>query len=345
MAKTPANPAQPANAVANTPSPNVRTGEFDVAHSDLAAWLHIDLTASAAVRTDRAMQAYNAATQHMIEAGLLLASVHHEVGSDGFAAALEERGMAKQRAYELMQGAALVARLTPAQREQVMGLAKTKVALLASASAATVAAALEDDELDLDVISVRALRQRIRELEAGTVDLQVQRDTAEAEVEGLRKAQAKRVGQERTDGMPQLVAEARLDLGVLHAKAQLAVESIGALGVEMVQWRGQGVPGYWVDATVRMAYQAVAALRLQADALAAQYLRELPDLADTSGAAAPDQHAKLTAQEAAEWGREIHAAKVAHQQHLQELAAEHEQARPRGRGRPKGSSNAKGSAS
>lgn len=319
-------------------SPNVRTEEFSDQHRDLAQWLQVDLSASLALRAERAVQAYNMATLHMVEAGLLLASVRAEVGAEAFLAVLAERGMPTQRAYELMQGAALIARLSPAQREQVIALSKTKVMALAGASAAAVQAALEDDELDIDLIGVRQLKQRIRDLEANLTDTAVQRDTAEAEAEGMRKRLARQPG-DRDDKVPLVVADMRAELMVLGKKGELAIAGLYAMGTELVTLAGNEQAHDWADATLRLAVSQLGALRLQLDGVIKSYLRELPG-EDPS----PTERSYLSKQEVLETARRFGELSQVNDYERALREWEREQARPKGKGRPKAKPVAPGGA-
>lgn len=319
-------------------SPNVRTEEFSDQHRDLAQWLQLDLSASLALRAERAVQAYNMATLHMVEAGLLLASVHAEVGAEAFLAVLDERGMAKPRAYELMRGAALIARLSPAQREQVIALSKTKVMALAGASAAAVQAALEDDELDIDLIGVRQLKQRIRDLEANLTDTTVQRDTVEAEAEGMRKRLARQPG-DREDKVPLVVADLRAELMAMGKKGELAIGGLYTLGTDLVTLAGSEQGQDWADATLRLAVSQLGALRLQLDGVIKSYLRELPG-EDPS----PTERSFLSKQEVLEAARRFGELSQVHDYERALREWEREQARPKGKGRPKAKPVAPGGA-
>lgn len=310
-------------------SPDVRTLTFDDAAASLAGALQLDLQASPDVRTERAIQAYNMATRHMVEAGLLLLSVRSEVGPEAFSAVLEERGMAKQRASELMRGAALVARLGGDERDRVLAMHKSKVVLLANASPAVVEAVLEDDEIDVDLLTVRALRERVRDLEAATTDLTVQRDTAEAEAEGLRK-QVKRGLPDRQDGVPLVVADLRAEIVALGKKAGLALDGFHALASDLQALVGTDAAHEWADATVRLAAAQLSALAVQLNGELRYYATALPGEDLT-----PASRSYLTKQEV------IEAAKVCAeltQVHDYERALrewEREQQRPRGKGRPR----------
>jgi len=312
----------------NNTSPDVRTEEFSAAQRELAEWLRIDVSASADVRTERAIHAYNLATRHMVESGLLLASVRAEVSPEAFAALLEERGMAKQRASELMRGAAFVARMPAADRERVMALHQSKVTLLASASPAAVEAALADDEFDIDLIGVRSLRQRIRDLEANLVDTQVQRDSAEAEAKGLAKRLAKLPG-EREDAVPMVVADLRAEIMAQGKKASLAADAFKALGVDVMGLIGTEGGHGWADATLRLAVAQLVHVRLQIDGIVKSYLDQLPGKDPT-----PSERSYLTQQEVLETAKAYEALTQTHTYEAALREWERQQQRPRGKGRP-----------
>lgn len=306
---------------------DARTGEFGEAHRELAAWLHIDLEASPNVRTERAVVAYNVATQNLVESGLLLASVRHEVGAAAFAEVLEERGMAKQRAYELMNGAALVARLPQEQREQVMALHKSKVAILAGASASAVEAALDDEDFDIDTISVRALRQKIRDLEAQAVDTEAQLESAAAEAKGLKKKLARPGARE--DQIPLVVADLRAEAVALVKKAELVLQDLGALRSAITDLGETEAAQEWADATLRLALGGLLALRLQMDGEAAAYLKLMPGSDPT-----PKPASYLSKTEVREAALKYAELTKVHSHEAELRAWEREQERPRGKGRP-----------
>lgn len=310
-------------------SPDVRTEAFGEAEVNLATALQLDLMASPDVRTERAIQAYNMATRHMVEAGLLLLSVRADVGADAFAATLEERGMAKQRASELMRGAALVARLSSDERDRVLTMHKSKVVLLANASSAVVEAVLDDDEINVDLLSVRALRDRIRDLEAATTDLTVQRDTAEAEAEGLRK-QVKRGLPDRQDGVPLVVADLRAEIMVLGKKASLALDGFHALASDLQALVGTDAAHEWADATLRLAVAQLSALAVQLNGELRYYATARPGEDMT-----PVDHSYLTKKEVVEAAQAFATLTQVHDYERALREWEREQQRPKGKGRPK----------
>lgn len=312
---------------------NVRNGKnsvdevaFGQPEADLATYLGLDLGASLGMQVERAVSAYNQATRSMIEAGLWLGSVKQQLSRDDFLALLEQRKLTLPRAYELMRGATLAARLSPDQRDMVLAMPKTKVMALADASKVVVEAMLADDEVDIDLLSVRAMRQRIKDLEAELTDEAVRRETAETEAKGLRKKLDKE--ETREDKVPVVVADLRADLMANVRKAELAIESIGQLAPQLVELIG-GPASDWADPTLRQAVSGVAHLGLLADGLLGRLCTALPD-----GTAEPLPRSFLTQQEIAEtaeaWARLV--GKHLHEQALRKH--EREQKRPRGRGRP-----------
>jgi len=277
-------------------SPDVRVYEFTPEHAQLAEWLRLDLSGSADVRTDRAVQAVNGASMRMLEAGLLLASVHAELGTDAFSAHLEARAIPKRRGYELMAGAAWMAKQPPADRERVLGLGKSKVLLLASADPVVVQAALESDEVDLDLLSVRALRNRLRELEAKITDVAVQRDRAEADLE----AQRKRTSAKRTDQVPVVIAGFRQELAIAVERARLALDTVRGVLADCQQLDGGAGP--WVDGTARLAAGGVASLQIELAGAMDQCLEMLPE-----GEIQFTAEARLSPQEVTELAERWHA--------------------------------------
>lgn len=264
--------------------PNVRNGEiqaiadrvsFGEADAALAYYLGLDLTTAPDVRAERAVIAYNSATRSMVEAGLLLASVKRDLSQEAFVEMLAERGMQFQRAYELMNGAALAARLPEEQRDQVLSLGKCKVMALASASPEVVEQMLEDDDIDINALSVRDLRARLRELEAEVKNIESVHERDQAEIEKLKRSLNK-TPVEREDAVPVAVADLRAEFVASVAKAEFALKSADAIGPELAMMIGSPVHD-WVDGTVRLAVSGLVALRLQIDGVLHKYTKLLPE--------------------------------------------------------------------
>ena len=325
-AKTPAKSPVVANelAIANVRN-EISFGDPDLA---LASYLGLDLTASADVLLEQAMTSFNLATRQMVTTGVLLARLKSGMTQPEFMALLDERGMNFGRAYELMRGAALAARLPEAQRDQVLALPKTKVIALASASPVVVEAMLEDGEADINLIGVRELRQRIRDLEAELTDTSVQRDTAESEAEGLRKKLAKGP-KEREDRVPVVIADMRAEIAEAVKKAELALSTLQQLGPELMAVAGSAASD-WLDPTLRLAVAGVASLQLQADGVLRQLATALPD-ADLK----PTGSSYLSPQEVKDVAKAWAALTATHEHEKALREWERAKERPQGRGRPK----------
>jgi hypothetical protein len=300
--------------------------DFGEAEQQLAVYLGVDISASPNVRTEQAVYAYNTATRHLVEAGLLLSSVKRDMGQEVFNALIEERGLPKQRAYELMSGAAFAARLPADQREQIMAMPKMKVLALASADPEVVQQMLADGDVDVNTLSVKAMRERIRTLEAAVADREVQLETAEAKAEAAIKANAKK----KPGGeMPTVIEDIRLEVAASVQQADLALGDMESLARELVNMIGlEGVYQY-VKPTARLQVAGLVNLRVKIDGVITQLIKA-HDMVDIS----PEPMSYLVPSEveavALKWADLV--ALNDHQKALREW--ERKQARPKGKGRP-----------
>lgn len=318
---------------------NVRTsGHLDFTPDDTAAAgsLGIVLTGSLEDRIGRAVYAYNNATRYAVEAGYLLLSVKAEVEHGQFEEGIEALGLTRQRASELMRMAKFATLLPADRRAEMLMLPKSKVLALAAADAEVIADLLDapqGDEVELQSLSVRELRKRIRELEAKAVDAATERDTLAAERDGLAKKLRRRERDaEDHEGTPLVVADMRAEGAALLKKAELALGGLHPLGVEVVGLASADAAD-WIKPSLRLVLSGIVALRLQADGLIAQYAKALGDDARKL-ASQPDALAFLDETEiktvAEDWAR-----LVAVNQHEAAMRAhERKQAKPRGKGRP-----------
>jgi hypothetical protein len=207
------------------------------AEQRLAEYLGLDIFENPNVRMNQAVLHFSVATRHLVAVGVLLLSVKHELGQEAFYALIDERDIPKQRAYELMSAAAFAARLTDAQREQVMALPKMKMLALASASPKVFEQILGDGEIDVDVttLSTKAMRERIKSLEAALADRDVLLETAEAKAEAAIKAAAKKPP---GGDMPAVIADIRMEVAALVQQTKLAVDGLESLARELVHLVG-----------------------------------------------------------------------------------------------------------
>lgn len=312
----------------------VRTFEFTEADSAAAQELGIMVGGAIGDRITRAVVSYNMAARLAVEAGYLLLSVKSETEHGYFSDAVKAMGLSTQRASELMQMAKFTTSLPDSQRAEMLALPKSKVLALASADPEVIEQMLEDGDVsDLDDMSVRGLRQRIRELEATTTDLAVQRDKADADLKALEKKQRRAERDAEDQVVPLVVADARAELAALIKKAELAITSLHPVGVEIVGLVAHDEAAEWVKPSLRLGLSGLLAVRELVDGSIKSFVEAMGEDVDRF-AQQPDVLAFLDASEikgvAEDWARltAVHQHEAALREH------ERAQARPKGKGRP-----------
>lgn len=300
-----------------------------------ASGLGVDLKAPLAERADLAAQHMNRSQRHMLAAGLLLASMKNDCQHGEFLTLIEERGFEERTAQRSMQYAQFILSRSDAEREFLLGQPQSKVLALASADAAVIEDLLADGEDgDLNSLSVRALRQRIKDAEAQLADVAVERDTALAERDGLAKKLKKRNRDaEEHEGTPIVIADIRAEVAALIKKGELSADSLYPVLDELISYAGHEQAGTWVHPSVRYALSGLVALRLQIDGLIGKAVAVLGDDAKRLQSS-PDGLAFLDEGEiravAEEWQRLV----ATHQHEAALREHDRKQAKPRGKGRP-----------
>lgn len=326
---------------------NHRTsGTLELTDQDasVAQQIGIVLGGSASDRLTRAVTAYNQASRMAVEAGYLLLSVRADVEHGEFLKALSELGFSQQRASDLMRTAKFISAVPEAQRIEILTLPKSKVLALASADPAVIEQMLEDGDVsDLDDMSVRGLRLRIRELEAGTTDLAVERDTALADLKAAEKKLKRSVRDEDDYGVPVVVADIRAEMAALIKKAELAITSLHPVGVEIVNLSSHDEAGEWIKPSLRLGLSGLLAVRELIDGSIKSFTQAMGEHAGRLKSE-PDALAFLDAHEiktvAEEWARLT----ATHQHEAALREHERAQAKPRGKGRPAKAPEAPGKA-
>lgn len=316
---------------------NARTSahlEFSPADATAAEGLGIVVGGSAADRITRAVMAYNQAARMAVEAGYLLLSVKSETDHGQFDEGVRSLGLSPRRAQELMQTAKFITSLPDAQRAEMLALPKSKVLALAGADPEVIEQMLEDGDLsDLDDMSVRGLRQRIRELEAGTTDLAVQRDKAEAERKAMEKKMRRAARDEEEAVVPLVVADARAELAALIKKAELAITSLHPVGVEVVGLVAHEEAVEWVKPTLRLGLSGLLAVRELVDGSIKSFVQALGEDAKRLHSR-PDSLAFLDDSEVKAVAEEWAGLTALHQHEAALREHERGQVRPKGKGRP-----------
>jgi hypothetical protein len=308
--------------------------DFTEQDAAAAAGLGVVTGGSAADRITRAITAYNQAARLAVEAGYLLLSVKAETDHGQFDEGVQALGLSPRRARELMQMAKFTTALPEGQRAELLALPKSKVLALAGADPEVIEQMLEDGELsDLDDMSVRGLRQRIRELEAQTTDLSVQRDKAEANLKAAEKKARRAARDEEEAVVPLVVADARAELAALLKKAELAITSLHPVGVEVVGLVAHEDAAEWVKPTLRLGLSGLLAVRELVDGSIKSFVEAMGENARRL-ASQPDSLAFLDASEIRAVAEEWAALTALHQHEAALREHERAQARPKGKGRP-----------
>jgi len=308
--------------------------EFTASDSTAAESLGIVIGGSTADRITRAVTAYNQAARLAVEAGYLLLSVKSEVEHGQFEDGVAALGLSSQRASELMRTAKFITALPEGQRVEMLALPKSKVLALASADPEVIAQMLEDGDVsDLDDMSVRGLRQRIRELEAQTTDLSVQRDKAEADLKAAEKKSRRAARDEEDAVVPLVVADLRAELAALLKKAELAITSLHPVGVEVVGLVAHSDASEWAKPTLRLGLSGLLAVRELVDGSIKSFVEAMGENAKRL-ASRPDSLAFLDASEVKAVAEEWAALTALHQHEAALREHERAQARPKGKGRP-----------
>lgn len=300
---------------------------FDV-HADqatqLARDLGVSLNQTLSERADSAAEHMSRSQRHMLAAGLLLASIKAEADHGEFISLIEARGFQPRSAQRAMAYAQYIVQQPAAERDRLIGMPAGKVLALASADPEVIEALVESGE-NIDALSVRALQERIRDLEAAVADRDVKLETAQAEATAAKKAAKK----ERASEVPVAIFDIRAEAVAHVERSRLAVEEISALGRDLYNLRGVEGVYQWVDPTARLTLTGLQALRIQIDGV----IKSMVDAFEVDGVQ-PAPLSYLTPDEVDEAAKRF-ADLVALHQHEKALRAwEREQERPRGKGRP-----------
>lgn len=293
-----------------------------------AAALGVSFTGTLDDRADLAAEHMNRSQRYMLAAGLLLASIKAEAAHGEFTRLTEERGFEERAAQRAMQYALFIVSRSPDERARLIELPKSKVLALAGADQEVIDHLLSDGEASIDALSVRALQDRIRELEAIAVDTGVQLETTEAKLTAAEKKLAKAPA-DREDHVPLVVAELRAEIAALIKKAELAVDSFNPLGAELMTLVGTDAAHAWADATIRLAVAGLASVQLQVAGVLKKFRSAVPDAGITT-----DQ-SHLSLQEVVETAERWTVLTRAHEHEKALREWEAEQKAPKGKGRPR----------
>lgn len=307
--------------------------EMTTAEHDLANAMGLSLGGDVVALVGAAATKTNQALTLVIESGLLLmaASAECERSHTTFKDYLMKYGMPHRRAYEAMSMAKFAAGLPKAQRADMLALPKSKVALLAQADPEVVADLFDDDDTDVNALSVRELKHQIRELKAAKTQSGVERQRAEEKAERLERelksAQSSR--NDITDIVPAEVSDIRLECAALYKKAELSVDGIARLHHEVNLLEGECAE--WALSCARSSFAALQSLIAQAKGAAAELHRQYG--ADLDGDNSTME--RLTQKELFSCASEYRQLIAEHEHEAEMRAYGRGLDKPKGKGRPK----------
>ena len=297
-----------------------------------AAALGLVVAGSPVDQISRAAMVLNTATRLAVEAGYNLLAAKAALQHGDFMAKLEEIGFSPYRAAEAMRRAKFVTAQPEERRAELLNMQPSKLLVLADASAEAVEELLEDGDIDPANLGVRALRARVRELEKKAADAVVDRSTAEAEAESLRKKLAAQNHQPAAGVMPVVIKDIRSETIALLKKAELSVESLVPIETELAGLRWSAVDA-WVNPSGQLLMAGLVALRLQLDGAIERIAEKLEMVA--SSLKEPDALAGLDKFEVVEIAGVYQGLIRSHEYEAALRQYERDQEKPKGRGAPR----------
>lgn len=306
--------------------------ELTDAAMTLASQMGLSLDGDVASLIGDAAKKTNQALVLVVESGLMLLMAQEKIDSERSESTFKEHllsvGMPEQRAYEAMSMAKYVARLPNDQRQEIMLMPKTKVMLLAQADPEVVTDLFEDESADIQALSVRELKQTIRDLKAKNAQSSVERQKAVAENEKLQR-QLKEATKSRadvTDIVPAHVSDIRIETAALFKKAELSIDGIAHLNNEAVLLDDE-----WALSVARGNFAALQSLIAQAKGVAALLHKTFG--ADLDGDNSTQE--RLTQKELFKVATEYKELIAEHEHEAALREYERSLDKPKGKGRPK----------
>lgn len=297
----------------------------------LATELGLDIHTSLETRMDAAVKKTNQALRLVIEAGVCYTTVRAELPHGEFENWLNERGVSRQRASEAMKLAHISKTLPTKERQQLFSVSKTKALLIAKADKEIIDQLIEETsggELkDLDQLSFRDMRDRIRKLEADKADLEVENETRAATIRNLNEqaAGARNFNQD----FPDFVNVSRHEGNALSTEISMRLDELERHVNELIDMGSTAAP--------EMLSIAVTSLEIHLKALAARSYKIANHLNTNMGALVTELKSEhvLSDEEIESAIRDRNTMTQEMQQQQKIRDDERENAKPRKPGRPK----------
>jgi hypothetical protein len=295
----------------------------------LGTTFNLDFDLPKDVRMDRVARHLSQSAQYMLAAGVDLLSLRGECAHGEYLAMLEERGIEARAAQRAIQYTQFLLTLSEHERERMLALPKSHVLTLASADPEVVEDLLGNPDQDLKLLSVRELRETIKDLSSRKTDMATQLEKSELEIDRLQKVvKDLRESRVKTGGdVPIPVQDFRLECAALHKKADLAVDDMSDLMLRFLSFESDGE---WNLPVARHLTSALTALHAKTGGILAQ-LRQSYEVST----GVPDVLDLLSPEEVLRCGQEYKTLIDEHNHEKTVREWEREMDRPKGAGRPK----------
>lgn len=256
---------------------NISTAEFSPDLTSLACELSIDMSLDIDSRMNRAVDKTNQALRLVVEAGIDFISVKAELSHGEFEDFLNERGVAKQRASEAMMFAKILASRSEKDRKDLYAMSKTKALMIARTEKEVIEQLMQETDsenlTELNELSFRDMRDRIRKLELQNADLQVEQETKNLTIRTLndRASQRRNFNAE----YPDYVNVTRDEGNALSTEIALRIDELDRIVTDLSE-----LPGVTDQ---KMLSLAVTNLQIHLKATAARACQLTKKLSDTFG--------------------------------------------------------------
>lgn len=208
----------------------------------LAGELTINVESSTEELLDRGIKKTNSALRLVVEAGVNFLMAKSKVPHGEFEKLIKKKGVSSQRVSEAMNMARFAAKLPAKQRNSMLSMHKTKAQMLAHTDPEVIENLVDEDTdgqfEEINALSVRDLRNRIRQLEAQNADLDIELDTVVTREKALKNKVNKQLEHSEYPGF---VVAARHESNALSDKALLCFDDIERLINEMAHMHEAGL--------------------------------------------------------------------------------------------------------
>ncbi|WP_211452601.1 hypothetical protein [Collimonas antrihumi] len=297
----------------------------------LAMSFNLDFDLPKDVRIDRAVQHMNQSARYMLAAGIDFLGLKEECEHGEFLSMLESRGIEERSARRAMQYTEFLLSRTEAEREQLLDLPKSHVLAIASADPEVIDDLLHTPDQELKDLSVRELRNTIKDLSSRKTDMAVQLETADQKIAHLEKIiKDLREARVKTGGnVPVVVQDIRLECAALHKKAALSLDDMEHLIIGLHSGE-LSVGAIWHDPTLRHVFASITALHAHTGSMIAA-LQE--HFGDASGGEVTVMDV-FSDEEVLRCAQEYKQLIAEHEHEKKAREWDREMERPRGKGRP-----------